>query len=467
MKKVEINNSTDPFAFLENIRETAIYTDLLLGEPPRNITSIISFEVEEFSMHHKVNNKFFKNTLYNRNNSKTFEKMNYKEPNLSIEYFKEQVSFYTDLNFQNIIKVKNILFSLIEYEKEKKEKKDDTLCLNIGLKLLEKTENTYNEKNITNIIIQLKEKNIISSYNFNLHFDVFKINGEIFDGFIVIGGEPHQYLKNSFNEYQLFKTFAFKKDNALSWDILFNKIFYINSYKKEIIINKKIEFYNQATLSPSSSLIVGTNNYEENIKFDYFNELIYMKKCKREKQKFTIFYYCYKNKITKEDIEKFPTLYFSNIEMDFIFELNYSDLFIEKDNIIYFLVIFYDFPEEAQNYFFSYISRWELGTPFMKKYFFTYDYDNKYIGFYNTKKIIKNDKKINLNNKRRNNIKIIFIIIIIIFINIFLFYFFRKYLFKSRKISAIELENNDKNNNAIFKSNYHNIEMKQKIISFN
>ena len=469
LKKFELNNINDPLTFLENVRETIIYADLLLGEPPNNITSIISFEIEDFSMHHKINNNFFKNTLYNRNNSKTFKKMNNinKDPNMNIEYFKEQVSFFTDLNFQNLIKVKDILFSLIEYEKEKKYKKDDSLCLNIGFKLSENDkENIYNKNNVTNIIMQLKEKNIISSYNFNLHFDAFNINEEIFDGMIVIGDEPHQYLKNFFNEYQLFKTLAFKKDNALSWDILFNKIFYLNSNNEnEIIIDKKIEFYNQATLSPNSGLIVGTNNYEQNIKFDYFNELIYMQKCKRENKKFTIFYYCYKDMITKEDIEKFPTLYFSNIELDFIFELNYSDLFIEKDNIFYFLVIFYDFPIEAQNYWFNYISRWELGTPFMKKYFFTYDYDNKYIGFYNTKKIKKDNKNINAKNKKSNNLKFFLIIIIIIFLNIFLFSFFHKYIFKYRKITAIELENNNKSNITINKYNYHSVEMKQKIIS--
>ena len=288
---------------------------------------------------------------------------------------------------------------MIEYEKEKKYKKDDTLCLNIGFKLSEKdNENIYNKKNVTNIIMQLKEKNIISSYNFNLHFDVFKINGEIFDGFIVIGGEPHQYLKNSFNEYQLFKTLAFNKDNALSWDILFNKIFYLNSYKNEIIINKKIEFYNQATLSPSSSLIVGTNNYE--------------------------------------------------------------DLFLEKNDLVYFLVIFYDFPEDAQNYLWAYISRWELGTPFMKKYFFTYDYDNKYIGFYNNKKIIQN----NYNNLKTNNRNNILKIAICIIISIIICHFIRRRIFRNKKISAVELENNNINDSIVDKYNYSNVELEQNII---
>ena len=356
----------------------------------------------------------FNNTLYKRSNSKIFEKIDNKsnDPNLSIEYFKEQVSFYNDLNFKNKIKVKDLLFSLIEYKEEKIIKNDSSLCLNIGFKLSENSNNNlYTTKIITNIILQLKDKNIISSYNFNFHFNSVKISEEYYDGYIVIGNEPHNYLKDLYNEYQLFKTMAFKKDNNLSWDIFFNKIFYVNAYNnKEIIIDNKRDFYNQATLTPSSSLIVGTNNYEKNIKFDFFDELIASEKCKRENKQFTIFYYCYKNRLTKADLEKFPTLSFFNAELYYIFELNYEDLFLENNNLIYFLIIFYDFPLKVQNYFLDYISRWEIGTPFIKKYFFTYDYDNKYIGFYDNKKIISNNKKY---YKTKKIIKIIIVIIVL------------------------------------------------------
>ena len=469
LQKCDMKNisNSDPLEFLDNIKDTTIYTNILLGEPPQNITSIISLNVEDFSMHHKINNNLFNDTLYKRSNSKTFEKLEniYNDPSLNKEYFKEQVLFYTDLNFKNKIKIKDLLFSLIEYRHEKIEKNDSSLCINIGFQLSENSkDDLYNKKLITNIVVQLKEKNIISSYNFNIHFNNFKINEENFDGFIVIGNEPHNYLKDLYNEYQLFKTLAFKKDKNLSWDIHFNKIFYKSQYKNqynsyEIIIDNQIDFYNQATLTPSSSLIVGTNNYEKKIKFDFFDELISLEKCKRENKKFTIIYYCYKNKITKEDLEKFPTLYFFNVELDYTFELNYEDLFLEKNDLIYFLVIFYDFPEDAQNYLWTYISRWEMGTPFMKKYFFTYDYDNKYIGFYNNKKIIQN-KINNFKKKNKNNIIIIMLVIII---NIIMCIFVRKKIFKNKKISAIELENNIININ-VDKYNYYNVEMKKKIV---
>jgi hypothetical protein len=353
--------------------------------------------------------------------------------------------FYNDLMFKNKITIKDLNFSLIEYEKEKKTKNDSTLCLNIGFHLSETSnENIYNIKLITNLILQLKQKNIITSYHFNLHFEPILINEETFDGFIVIGEEPHQYLKNNYNEYQLFKTLAYKKDNVLSWDMHFNKIYYlINS--KEIITNIKIDFYNQGTLSPSSSLIVGTNDYEIKIKFDFFDKLIYSRKCKREEKNFMIFYYCYKNKTTKEDLKQFPSLYFANEELDYTFELDYKDLFYENDELIYFLIIFYNYPIEMQEYFFDYNSRWELGMPFLKKYFFTYDYDNKYIGFYNSKKLFKND---NDKDETKNNDKnLLLLVIILLFIFVFVLFFIIllviKYKCKNKKISAIELKSDD------------------------
>ena len=460
LKKKEVNINVEPLTLIENMRENAIYTNILLGEPPKKINSIITFNIEDISMYHKINNNLLNNTYYNRNKSKTFEKINVIYDNPNIEYFKEQITFYTDLDFKNTIKVKDLYFTLIEYEKEKIEKNESNLCLNIGFKLSDNSnENKFNTGINTNIIMQLKQKDIISSYNFNIHFNPIRIYDEVFDGFIVLGSEPHQYLKSQYNEYQLYKTLAFKKDNSLSWDIHFNKIYYLNSNNNnEIIIDKKIDFYNQGTLSPSSSLIVGTNDYEKNIKFDYFDLLIIMGICKRENKNYMIFYYCYKDKLNKENLEKFPTLYFLNLELDYAFELNYQDLFFEKDNLVYFLVIFYDFPVEVQDYFLDYNSRWEFGTPFMKKYFFTYDYDNKYIGFYNNNKKIIQNEDIKDNNKNTNYLLIIIVIfLLIIFFGMF---FIKKYVINNKKITAIELENNDKNNT----NNYFNVEMTQKII---
>ena len=41
----------------------------------------------------------------------------------------------------------------------------------------------------------------------------------------------------------------------------------------------------------------------------------------------------------KKDIKYFPSLYFLSKKFAFILELNYKDIFLEKDNKIYFLII--------------------------------------------------------------------------------------------------------------------------------
>ena len=413
----------------------------------------------------KKRNGFNINTLYKFNNSKTFKKINFTNinpnSNLYIKYFKEQITFYRDLNFKNIIKVKDLNLSFILPDKSKDKelnKISERLYINIGFQL---SVNSIINKNL---IIQLKQKNIISSYSFNIHYNSFKINNENYDGYIVLGEEPHQYLKNIYNENQLYKTTAFRKNYELSWDMHFNKIYYINSFNNEIIIDKNSDFYNQATLNPNSNIIICTSDYEKNIRKDYFNELIEQKKCERAIRSNYIYYYCNKKKLKLKDIKNFPTIYFSNEEIDFIFELEYKDLFIEQNNLIYFLVIFYNYPEHMKFYSLKYTSRWEFGTPFLKKYFFTYDYDNKYIGYYKKKNI--------QNNIHKNNSIFILIVIIILIMSIFGIYFYRRYLIKKRKISAIELKSNETNGiNDINKSedildknsNCYNIEMKHKL----
>ena len=128
------------------------------------------------------------------------------------------------------------------------------------------------------------------------------------------------------------------------------------------------------------------------------------------------------------------------------------------------MVVFYDYPNEITNYFDEYNSRWDLGMPFLKKYFFTFDYDNKYIGFYNNKTVVPDNNPVIItkdkNKENKNYFWIIFVILI--FFGIFLAYFLvKKYLRKMKKISAIELESDNINVNTKY-SKYYNVEMGQK-----
>ena len=251
----------------------------------------------------------------------------------------------------------------------------------------------------------------------------------------------------------------------LSWDIYFNKI-YFKFDEKEFIMDNGVEYYNQASLTPNFGVIEGTLSYEMNIRKQYFNKLIQEKKCHRIYQNYRIFYYCEKNKLLNDDLSSFPTLYFSSIELNYVFELNYEDLFLEKGEYIYFLILFYDYPKEIQNELDDYNSRWDLGMPFLKKYFFTFDYDSKYIGFYNTNIKIENKKPMIIskdNNSENKSYIGIILVVVFLFVTVSVYFFVKKYLIKIKRIKAIELESYNGEMN-IKKSKYYNVEMGQKTL---
>ena len=459
-----LTNISDPYTYITNEIDNTLYSEINIGDPPKKITAIITFNSEELEMHHKTSKNLFSDTLYKRDKSKTYKKIEIKKDDKSYplkDYFKEQIQLYDNINFKNLITINDLNFSLFEINKEKND--ESSLCFNIGFKLTENEDN--NEKINTNLILQLKKKRIISSYNFNFHYDKINIEGSLYDGYIIIGNEPHQYLKNSYNELQLFKTKACRRDNMLSWDIYFNKI-YFKLDEKEFIMDNGVEYYNQASLTPNFGVIEGTLSYEMNIRKQYFNKLIQEKKCHRIYQNYKIFYYCEKNKLINDDLRSFPSLYFSSIELNYVFELNYEDLFLEKGEYIYFLILFYDYPKEIQNELDDYNSRWDLGMPFLKKYFFTFDYDSKYIGFYNTNIKIENKKPmiISKDNASENKSYIgIILVVVFLFVAVLIYFFVKKYLIKIKRIRAIELESDNGEMN-IKKSKYYNVEMGQKTL---
>ena len=68
-------------------------------------------------------------------------------------------------------------------------------------------------------------------------------------------------------------------------------------------------------------------------------------------------------------------------------------------------------------------------------------------------------------NNSENKSYLAIIILLIIFLIIGILFILRKYFFKSKKISAVELESDiitDNNNSNLKYSKYHNVEMGQK-----
>ena len=134
------------------------------------------------------------------------------------------------------------------------------------------------------------------------------------------------------------------------WTILFDKI----SYGDGNVYQARRE----ARLSIETKYIISSSQY-----YNIFRE-IFWKKC-------TII-------ILDEDLEGFkcskdidksltPRINFYNKELNTTFILDYNDLYIEKDNYLYFLITnYYDYEP----------GHWTW-KPFLKKHLFLFNYDNK------------------------------------------------------------------------------------------
>ena len=79
-------------------------------------------------------------------------------------------------------------------------------------------------------------------------------------------------------------------------------------------------------------------------------------------------------KFSINEIKKFPPIFFEHINFEYTFELTYKDLFIEKEDKYYLLMI--SDPQYQKN-------QWILGNTFMRKYQFVFNLESKEIGFYN------------------------------------------------------------------------------------
>ena len=264
----------------------------------------------------------------------------------------------------------------------------------------------------SNFIQVLKNKEIIDNYIYSINY----VNDE--EGFLLIGEYPHMIYSNNFF-YQ--KTSEFNEENLkwihseigkynYHWTILFDKISYGDG--------GFFQAQREARIVIDTKYIISSSQY-----YNLFKE-IFGQKCTvillgEDLQGL---------KCSKDiNIELTPEIKFFNKELNTTFVLDYNDLFIEKDDYFYFLVI--NYIEYEPNY-------WILGKPFLKKYLLLYNYDNKMIGFYNNERKNKNNRK---NLLSSYGLSIFFNIFFAFIVIVLLFVFFR-YYFKNRRIRANELE---------------------------
>jgi hypothetical protein len=202
-----------------------------------------------------------------------------------------------------------------------------------------------------------------------------------------------------------------------------DKIYIINGTDSSCIFlnNKSISF------NYGSGLILSTEEYFNKILEIFFNKYIIQNICKIniERRNINNNYHIISCKNSEEfKIEEFPTLYIFKEEFNFIFELDYNDLFEKIDNSFIFLIIY--FPFSCGNF--------EFGKPFLKKYQMSYNVEMSTIHFY------KKNNRINNIIKKEKSQNIYILVILIILVVFCLGIYYKKFFHTKRKLRKNELK---------------------------
>ena len=262
----------------------------------------------------------------------------------------------------------------------------------------------------------------LSKYKFSFDFN------EDNKGNFVFGDEMFNYNKQKFHESQYTGSYS-----SNIHEIYYDNVYMIDKDKNKIII---YELTSYSSLNYSLGVIIGPDRYKKIIDENFFDALSF---CKNELVKYNeTSYYVYScdEENFKNKIETFPKLVFTSKNFEYNFELSYNDLFANINSKYYFLVIFKQQNDKIEQ------RKWFLGQPFYKKFKFTIDLEQNWVGFYNPEKeILEIDENEN-HDDNGNNIKSIIIIVALVIFVIGLsigMFFLGKKLKNERKKRANEL----------------------------
>lgn len=439
-RNLTLNETMEPEIIFKELFYNQIYINLKVGSNKKEIPFYIYLQQFPFVVQSSNVNDDQVVGLYNESSSKTYKM-------IKSEYFVMG-------DTTNVILSKDIFYfqnnNISEYNfylcKENKYHTHITEGGKIGFKL----NAPHFESEQSSFLKNLKDNNIISSYIFSLKYDINKMEEDT--GQLIIGAYPHLYDKIHYRKDYYINDKAEKGNLDIDWIYNFDEV----KLGKNIIETMKMAYFYFEI-----GFIIGTKIFFDNLKNLSSWKEYFENNSKCNETKFTIedlenkeiqqklrgdyiAYYCNK----EVDIEKIniPDIYFVKKNMNFTFNISFRDMWIEKGNYKYFMII-------KNKYFYNYI--WLFGKPFFKKYNMVFDYDNKQIGLYT--KLFEDFSE---NNDNKNYLLIISFMVIgglVIIIIVLTFILIKCYLNLPRKKRANELkddnyeyeENQDKEKNLI------------------
>lgn len=388
-----------------NDNQNFIYTNIEIGTPPIKIDSIINFQNSLFYSSNKNYLNISLDKTYNFSQSNSFKIISNTNISLSSIEFKniisEQIYFYTDINCQN--KINYTIYPILSPEININE----SLFLVIDLQVNNGMNKTYNIINI------LKALNIIDNYYWTIKLENFTT------GKIIIGDLPHNYEEDNYKEKNITFINTYSNKNKIFWGIQFSSLQFAD------ITITDIENIMIGKIEPTILEIFGSYEYINATEVYFFEKYKKNQICRRIFDKINgedvHRIICDKDKFSKTDIELFPNLTLINVDLNYSFIFTGEELFMEKDNKIYFMIVSKVGRTEGE---------WELGRIFLNKYQFVMDSDNNLIGIYK-------DKIEDSESKEKNNTMLILIVSILI-LNFLIglgviIYYIRKNVCKSKK----------------------------------
>ena len=353
-----------PFKITENKEKTFdnrndLHSLVYLGESKQLTDLFFNSEDHLYFIDHescKGSNNFTKNFS-------EYEKSPYiieLEDNVKAVQIKETIYLYEDLKMEKIKKLEDFPFlmklSTIEENKG-------------GCFLFGTLYRTNKEKRQINFIEELKKLKLINGYAWT-----FKYTSDN-EGLFILGDEPHVYDPDNYNSSNLLNTIPQINPHSYGWTINLDKV-----YSGEEQLPNPIH----CRLSFSNNYILADSTYNKTIYKQFFNNYISKKICHFNYSSYDRSnYYCDKDKFKQEDMDKFPKLAMTNIELEANFSFTGRELFYEGKDYYYFKFHFNSFSSVG----------WMIGQLFIRKYQFIFNYDKKTIGYYNDNRIKPDDHK--------------------------------------------------------------------------
>ena len=372
-------------SYLSNVKNItdimeSIFSDLQIAElniGPQKVHTIISPELYNIYFTSKEHMASYKDSL-----EKKYKNINYFDKNKSKNIkFNQTISkfyFYNNFNIWQTatddydgIKLDFVLATSIQYEDPGR----------LGLQLQEKITTTYYTPSF---LIQLKKAGKINNYKWFIYYGK---NNE--KDYLVIGCSPHEFTipntgEKIFKDINLNEDYHNINDHNRKMEIIFDNIYSsskISNLEKNKIFNET--YYKFGYININIGCIIGIYKYKQYLEDIFFKDYLDNNKChigtfKSRTDSSQGFYYFYCDESLYKEIKKsFKSLVFKKVDLSENFVLNFNDLFLKINGYLTFLVVF-------QNSLYS-NTKWILGTPFLRKYQFVYDFGNTQIGYYHDK----------------------------------------------------------------------------------